>query len=134
MTRKFNRPITAKRGFTLIELLVVITIMALLIMAGAIIYSQVLKKSRDAKRQSDLQVVQNALVLYRTDNGYYPSTLNWTTMSPIQNYLSVTAMSGPQGDVYTYNPGTCTAGQCKTFTVCATLEAASPASYCVNNP
>ena len=111
-----------------------IAIIALLVVAGAVVYTKILKNSRDAKRESDLEAAKNALVLYRTDNGYYPSSLNFSTMSPVQSYISVTSMAGPKGDAYTYTGGTCTSGQCKTFTICATLENATPATYCVNNP
>jgi len=120
-------------GFTLIELMVVISIIAILVTAGAVIYSKVLANSRDAKRKADLETVKSALVLYRTDNGSYPSAITWTTMSPINNYLSVTSMADPRGAAYQYNP-VCVSGVCKTFTVCANLENTTPAGYCVSNP
>lgn len=123
-----------KLGFTLIELMVVISIIAILVTAGAVIYSKILSNSRDAKRKSDLETAKSALVLYRTDNGYYPSTLDWTTMSPINNYLSVTSMTGPRGDAYTYTPSGCVSAQCKTFSICTNFEATTPSSYCVYNP
>jgi len=61
------------KGFTLIEILVVITILALLIVIGAISYSSVNKKSRDARRKSDIEQFRSALEMYRADKGYYPS-------------------------------------------------------------
>lgn len=125
---------TLQKGFTLIEIMVVVTIIALLVTAGAVVYTKLLANSRDAKRKADLETVKSALVLYRTDIGYYPSTLTWTTMAPINSYISVTSMSGPKGDSYTYTPGSCVSTQCKTFSVCTTLENTLPASYCVNNP
>ncbi len=123
-----------KAGFTLIELMVVVTIISLLVTAGAVVYTKVVANSRDAKRKADLEAVKNALVLYRVDNSYYPSSITWTSMAPINNYISVTSMSGPRGDSYVYTPAGCVSAQCKTFTVCATLENTVPASYCVNNP
>ena len=62
-------------GFTLLELLVVIAIIAILIALGTVSYSTAQKKSRDAKRQSDLKEIQNALETYYTINdGDYPAT------------------------------------------------------------
>ncbi len=125
-----------KIGFTLIELMVVISIIALLVTAGAVIYSKILTNSRDAKRKADLETVKSALVLYRTDNGYYPPSIDWQSMAPINNYLSVTSMADPKGVPYTYNPTptSCSGTTCKTFTVCTNLEGTTPSSYCVRNP
>ncbi len=127
-----------KNGFTLIEMMIVVSIIALLVTAGAVVYSKILASSRNAKRQADLESVKSSLVLYRTDMGYYPPTasFNWGTMAPITSYISTINMKGPQGDLYTYvaGPGGCSGTTCKTFTICATLENVTPNSYCVNNP
>ena len=61
-----------KRGFTLIELLVVIAIIALLSSVVLASLNTARSKARDAKRLADLRQVQNALELYRNDNGQYP--------------------------------------------------------------
>jgi len=59
-------------GFTLIEVLVAITIIGIL--AGVITINFVSsgQQSRDAKRQSDLQSLQNAVELYKNKYGRYP--------------------------------------------------------------
>lgn len=62
-----------RRAFTLIEILVVITIIAVMLAAGAVTYSSVTKKSRDAKRRSDMGQIQQALELFRSDTMEYPS-------------------------------------------------------------
>jgi len=62
-----------KKGFTLVELLVVMTIIMVLTVVGMINYGNANKKSRDAKRKSDLESVRVALEMYRQDNGSYPA-------------------------------------------------------------
>ncbi|MFH0937296.1 MAG: prepilin-type N-terminal cleavage/methylation domain-containing protein [Candidatus Daviesbacteria bacterium] len=61
------------KGFTLIELLVVITILGILAGIGLVTYSNVQKNSRDQKRLRDLQIIKQALELYRSNNGFYPN-------------------------------------------------------------
>jgi type II secretion system protein G len=67
---------TKKSGFTLIELLVVIAIIGLLssIVMASLAGAKV--KARDAQRISDSHQIRNALELYRTTNGYYPTALS----------------------------------------------------------
>ena len=62
-----------KNGFTLIELLVVISIIAMLssiMLAGL---NNARMKARDTRRIQDLKQIQNALEMYRNDNGKYPA-------------------------------------------------------------
>lgn len=61
-------------GFTLIEIMVATTIIAVLSVIGIVSYNSVNKRSRDAKRKSDLEQVRSALEMYRADNGSYPGT------------------------------------------------------------
>jgi len=125
--------IPSQTGFTLIELLVVVAIIAVLTTIGILSYTQANKKARDGKRQADMEQIRSALVLYRTDNGTYPASVDWATMSPINTYISATSVKDPKPTPYTqysYTPGAANA----TFTVCATLEATTPSSFCLNNP
>lgn len=63
-----------KRGFTIVELLVTITIIAILVSIGLVVYADVLPKARDAKRKQDLQLTNQALKIYHEKNGRYPCT------------------------------------------------------------
>lgn len=63
-----------KNGFTLIEILVAATIVAILSVIGVASYTSVNKRSRDAKRKSDLEQVRSALEMYRVDKGSYPGS------------------------------------------------------------
>jgi prepilin-type N-terminal cleavage/methylation domain-containing protein len=67
-----------ERGFTLIELLVVIAIIGLLSSVTLAAMSTARAKARDARRMSDLRQMQNALELYRTNFGSYPTTFDPT--------------------------------------------------------
>jgi prepilin-type N-terminal cleavage/methylation domain-containing protein len=120
-------------GFTLIELLVVVAIIVLLTTIGVVSYAQTNKKARDGKRKADLEQIRSALVLYRTDNGDYPADIDWDDMAPIQSYISGVTISDPLPEPhtqYTYAVG----GGGSTFQICATLEATTPSSYCLDNP
>ena len=62
------------RGFTLIEVMVVIVILGIL---ATIIVPKVINRPDEArwlKVKQDILAIQNALELYRLDNGLYPST------------------------------------------------------------
>lgn len=62
------------RGFTLIEVMVVVVILAIL---AAIIVPRILKRPEQARvvaARQDILSIQNAMSLYKLDNGFYPST------------------------------------------------------------
>lgn len=63
-----------KKGFTLIELLIVITIIAILVGAGTVSWTNAQIKGRDSRRKTDLKAVQQAVELYFQANGKYPSS------------------------------------------------------------
>lgn len=62
-----------KNGFTLVELMIAISIISVLTAIALVTYQDINKKSRDARRQSDLKVIQSALQQYFADQNYYPS-------------------------------------------------------------
>ncbi len=69
-----------KRGFTLIELLVAMTISVVLMVIGVVSFTQAGVSARNAKRKTDMETVRQALVLYRSEEGGYPTGSNFTTM------------------------------------------------------
>ncbi len=127
-----TRP-TYQRGFTMIELLVVTTIIIVLSTIGLVSYRQATMRTRNSKRQGDMETVRQALVLYRTDNSTYPASINWNTMSPIESYLSVTSMTDPKNTnpyTYTYTQTNSGTG----FTLCYYLEPDPGSQRCLANP
>ncbi|MCL4426820.1 prepilin-type N-terminal cleavage/methylation domain-containing protein [Patescibacteria group bacterium] len=64
--------------FTLIELLIVVAIIGILAALIIVSVTTAAAKARDARRQQDLRNMQEALAMYYTANGSYPSTNgNW---------------------------------------------------------
>lgn len=100
------RLLPQKNGFTMIELLVVTTIMIVLTTIGLVSYRQVGYSSRNAKRKADLETVRQALILYRSDQPYYPQTNSFGTMlGSIDDYLSSENIIDPKNTapfVYEY--------------------------------
>jgi general secretion pathway protein G len=128
-----------RSGFSLIELLVVATIMIVLTTVALVSYRSASQNSRNAKRQTDIQTVRQALVLYRSDEGCYPSDSTYLAMiATIDDYISETPYD-PSGSVgtplYTYTPsGSCGGGTgALGFTLSASLEPSST-PYSVTNP
>ncbi len=61
-------------GFSLIEIMVVVVILGIL---ASIVVPKILSRPDEArvvKAKQDILAIQNALDLYKLDNGYYPST------------------------------------------------------------
>jgi len=69
---KKNIPTKKQKGFTLVEAMVTIAIVGLLATFFLINFRASQQKARDNKRIADIQVVIDALELYRDKYGYYP--------------------------------------------------------------
>jgi len=104
------------KGFTLIEVMVVVVIMAIL---AAIVVPRIMSRPEQArvvKAKQDILAIENAMDLYRLDNGFYPSTeqgINALVKEPStpptppnwNGYLKQTPKD-PWGHPYHYlNPG-----------------------------
>ena len=105
-------------GFTLIEVMVVVVIMAIL---AAIVVPRIIDRPDQAKivaAKQDILAIQNAMDLYKLDNGVYPTTaqgikalVTKPTTSPIpQNWQAGGYLKSmpvdPWGHPYRYaNPG-----------------------------
>lgn len=67
-----KKPNIKKRGFTLIEILVVSTIIIVISAIGLVSYSGAQVRARDAQRAQDLENMRTTLLLFRSEEGYYP--------------------------------------------------------------
>jgi type II secretion system protein G len=65
-------------GFTLIELLIVIAIIGVLATLLMVNFVGVRQRARDAQRKSDLRQIQSALEIWRSDNGSYPASAEFS--------------------------------------------------------
>jgi general secretion pathway protein G len=127
-----------KKGFTLIEILVAATIIAVLSVVGVASYTSINKRSRDAKRKSDLEQVRSALEMYRTDKGFYPDTgSDFTSLEDLESALVPTYMPSIPTDPksttttpipYYYSPlGT---APYYSYCMCANMENESGSGTC----
>lgn len=120
-----------KNGFTLIEILVASTIIAVLSVIGVASYTSINKRSRDAKRKSDLEQVRSALEMYRTDTGSYPgSSTGFALITGLESVLVSTYMPSIPMDpksttaipvTYYYSP-LGTVAPFYSYCICANLE------------
>lgn len=115
-------PANPKKGFTLVELLIVIAILAILAVIGTVVFSNVSKGARDAKRKEDVNAIAKA---YETNysNGYITLTS--------ANFASGSIPTPPEGNIGgnngTYFNVIATDGS--GFKVCAALEK-NPSRVC----
>lgn len=105
-----------QRGFSLIEIMVVVVILGIL---AALVVPKIMNRpdeARKVKAKQDVMAIQNALELYKLDNGFYPSTeqglnalVSKPTTSPSpQNWTHYlqSLPKDPWGKPYYYlNPG-----------------------------
>lgn len=118
------------QGFTLIELLVVIAIISILIAVGSVSYIRAVRLSRDSKRKTDLEQIRQALETYRSENGIYPTESGSLPSGLTPDFINTLPLDPKNPtSVYTYTRPSTT-----TYSLCATLESATPASYCVTQP
>lgn len=91
-----------RKAFTFIELIVVITIIAVISIMGAVSYSATNKKSRDARRISDLEKMRMSLEMMRQVGVTYPSSAN----NLVPTYLQYLPLDPKTNAVYWYTIGT----------------------------
>jgi prepilin-type N-terminal cleavage/methylation domain-containing protein len=123
------------RGFTLIELLVVIAIIGLLSTTILAAMGVAQKRSRDAKRVTDVKALQDALQLSVVDRPFFPIAVTPVTLDgtdAINTYLrQVEALTqvivDPQAPIQNYTYQSNAVGSGYTITFC--LETASIKSF-----
>jgi type IV pilus assembly protein PilA len=65
-----------QQGFTIVELLVVIVVIGILALITVTTFAGVTQRSRDAKRQSDVNAIHGQLEAYYAQNSKYPTLAN----------------------------------------------------------
>ncbi|MFZ3009501.1 MAG: type II secretion system protein [Candidatus Microsaccharimonas sp.] len=126
---------TTRRGFTIIELMLIIVLLGV---ASALFFVQ--KNNLEvAFRDEQRKIAINAMyygveeVFYKA-NGYYPRTINETTLPSVDPNL----FTDPQGvklgeseSEYRYEPTNCDGDKCKSYSLRTTLE--NEADYVKNS-
>ena len=64
-----------QRGFTLLEMLIVISIAGVLAAVAVPRFANAITLANTSRVQSDLQVLNSAIVLYQAEKGTYPSAI-----------------------------------------------------------
>lgn len=119
------------QGFTLIELLIVVAIISLLMTIAISSFSSLQENTRDARRQSDLKVVQSALEQYHADQGYYPTSSDFSFSSDSLSAGNRTYLKKVPNDptdaattpyVYKGLPDSCTGTSCTKYCLYSKME------------
>lgn len=112
------RHMQKQRGFTLLEIMVVVVILGIL---AALVVPKIIQRPEEAKivkAKQDVLAIENAMELYKLDNGNFPTTeqgisalTSKPTLAPVPSnwqvggYLKRTPID-PWGNPYQYkNPG-----------------------------
>jgi len=99
-------------GFTLVELLLVIAVIIILTTIGLVVYTNVQRSARDAKRKADIKAIVTAL------ETQYATTGTYTTPLTGQSFSSGNIPTPLEGGSYITTVGENSSG----FEVCAALE------------
>lgn len=62
------------KGFTIVELLIVIVVIGILAAISIVAYGSIQANARYSAYRSDIQSINKAILMYHTENGYYPGT------------------------------------------------------------
>jgi general secretion pathway protein G len=74
MKRSHQAVVRNQKGFTLIEIMVVVVILGIL---AAVVFPRLAGRPEEARRtkaEVDIKSLEEALALFKVDNGFYPST------------------------------------------------------------
>lgn len=121
-----------KKSFTLLEMLIVLGIIAVILSVLTVSFSTAQKKSRDAKRKSDIKSLQGALEQYYSTCGYaYPTDIPSDGVYCGTNIIiSIKPVDPKTITPYIFN----SIGSGTGFSICTnSLESESPTGFCVYN-
>ena len=64
------------RGFTIVELVIVIAVIGILASISVVAYNGTQARAEYAAAQTDIKHINDAILIYRSQNGQYPTTAN----------------------------------------------------------
>lgn len=116
----------SRKGFTVLELVICIVFVGILMTLFFLQKNSIEAMERDEQRKVAINAMFYALEEgYYAQNGYYPETIDdasvlpWMDPNLFTDPFGINLWSG--GD-YTYLASDCDSGQCKKYTLRATLE------------
>lgn len=115
-----------KKGFTIPELVIVVVFASLLLILFFVQKSNMDAMKRDEKRKEAINAMYYALEEgFFAQNGYYPEMISEENLKVIDPELFTDPFGinlGLEGSSYHYDAANCVDGQCKEYTLRATLE------------
>ena len=73
------RKMLNKKGFSLVELMIVVVIMGILIAVAIPLYNNITRNAKDKTCASNIDTIENAAVVYMTENGKSATENGWKT-------------------------------------------------------
>jgi prepilin-type N-terminal cleavage/methylation domain-containing protein len=122
-----------RKGFTLLEMLIVLGIIATILGVLSVSFSTTQKKSRDAKRKSDLKALQSGLEQYYATCGFvYPANIDsGIVCGASPPIISLVPVDPKTITPYPYSP-TGTTPNFEGFSVCTDqMESETSTNYCL---
>lgn len=81
-------PADREAGFTLLELVITIAILGIVVNISIPVMTNAQTKASAARVLADVDMIHDAVLAYRLENGSYPSTARWGTVPPgLAQYL-----------------------------------------------
>lgn len=77
---QFFRKKMNKKGFTLIELIIVIAIIGILLIIAVPRFAGFTDRAEDRMAESNLEMVENMIAVYRAETGAFPASANFTDL------------------------------------------------------
>ena len=115
-----------KTGFTILELVIVIVFVSFALLVFFIQKINVDAMTRDKTRKTAINAMYYALEEgFFVENGYYPETISENNLKVIDPQLFTDPSGivlGEPGCSYIYEAANCVDGECKEYTLRATLE------------
>lgn len=107
-------------GFTLVELLVVVSIIAILAVIGIVVFTQVQKNARDARRQADIEAISTALETHYSNTACGAASDTYCAVEASW-FADGSLPQDPSGG--NYSGVSSIVDGSKTYKICADLEA-----------
>ncbi len=122
----YNYYMKNKSGFTILELAIVIAVAGFALAIGFVQKMNVDAMNRDKDRKIAINAMYYALEeSFFEENGYYPETISEKNLKVIDPQLFTDPSGivlGEPGCSYIYEAADCEDGECKEYTLRATLE------------